>query len=121
MKKGLLVFATAFFVSYFLQAQSYNPMTIPNTMVGTTFNLTERDTFKQMVAGNQTVTAGINGNWWGPTMIWNKGDVIQVNVNNQLQDTTTIHWHGMHLPAIMDGGPHQPILPYTTWSPYWRV
>lgn len=54
-------------------------------------------------------------------MIWNKGDVVHINVQNNLADTTTIHWHGMHLPAIMDGGPHQPIPPYTTWSPYWQV
>ncbi len=26
-------------------------------------------------------------------------------------ETTTVHWHGMHLPARMDGGPHQPIAP----------
>ena len=23
---------------------------------------------------------------------------------NKLNDTTTLHWHGMHLPAVMDGG-----------------
>lgn len=103
-----------------LKAQ-YNPLWIPDTLAGTTFNLTIRDTFTQILTGNQTITGGINGSFWGPTMIWNKGDVVHVNVNNQLMDTTTIHWHGMHLPALMDGGPHQPIAPYTTWSPYWKV
>ena len=29
--------------------------------------------------------------------------------HNDLGETTTVHWHGMHLPAAMDGGPHQPI------------
>jgi len=99
----------------------YNPLWIPDTLAGTTFNLTIRDTFTQILTGNQTITGGINGSFWGPTMIWNKGDVVHVNVNNQLTDTTTIHWHGMHLPALMDGGPHQPIAPFTTWSPYWKV
>ncbi len=103
-----------------LSAQ-YNPLWIPDTLSGTTFNLTIRDTFQQICPGNQTITGAINGSFWGPTLIWNKGDVIHVNVNNQLTDTTTIHWHGMHLPAIMDGGPHQPIPPFTTWSPYWKV
>ncbi len=99
----------------------YNQLTIPDTISGTTFDLTARDTFKQMMSGNQTITAGINGNWWGPTLMWNKGDVVHITVHNQLQDTTTIHWHGMHLPAIMDGGPHQTIPPYTDWSPYWQI
>lgn len=42
-------------------------------------------------------------------------------MNNELGETTTVHWHGMHLPAIMDGGPHQPIPPGNTWSPHWTV
>jgi blue copper oxidase len=96
-------------------------MRIPDTLNGTTFDLYERDTFCQLLSGNQTIVSAINGDWWGPTMIWNKGDVVHINVHNQLTDTTTVHWHGMHLPAIMDGGPHQVIPPHTTWSPYWQV
>ena len=99
----------------------YNTLWIPDTLSGTNFNLAARDTFRQIIPGNQTITESINGNWWGPTMIWNKGDMIHLNVNNKLQDTTTIHWHGMHLPAVMDGGPHQPIPPGTVWQPYWQV
>jgi FtsP/CotA-like multicopper oxidase with cupredoxin domain len=30
-----------------------------------------------------------------------------MDVTNNLNESTTLHWHGMHLPAIMDGGPHQ--------------
>jgi len=51
----------------------------------------------------------------------NKGDVVNMNVTNKLNDSTTVHWHGMHLPAIMDGGPHQIIPPGTVWQPYWTV
>jgi bilirubin oxidase len=51
----------------------------------------------------------------------NKGDAVKMNVTNKLNDSTTIHWHGMHLPAIMDGGPHQIIPPGTVWQPYWTV
>lgn len=99
----------------------YNNLVIPDTLSGTNFNLAIKDTFKQIIPGNQTITEAINGNWFGPTMIWNKGDNIQLNVNNRLQDTTTIHWHGMHLPAVMDGGPHQKIPPGSVWMPYWQV
>jgi FtsP/CotA-like multicopper oxidase with cupredoxin domain len=44
-----------------------------------------------------------------------------VNVRNRLPETTTLHWHWMHLPARMDGGPHQPVQPGRTWSPGWRI
>ena len=32
-----------------------------------------------------------------------------------------MHWHGMELPAAMDGGPHQVIEPGETWQPYWTI
>lgn len=100
----------------------YNTMWIPDTLSGTNFNLAIKDTFAQIVnTGNQTITGGINGKFWGPTLFINKGDVVHMNVQNNLNDSTTIHWHGMHLPAVMDGGPHQVIPPGTLWQPYWTV
>ena len=104
-----------------LHAQTYNQLWIPDTLTGSTFNLRAKDTMKQMLSGQQTITAGYNGNWWGPTMIWNKGQTVHINVTNNLNDSTTVHWHGMHLPAVMDGGPHQVIPVNTVWSPYWTV
>lgn len=117
-KNIFVLFLLAFSLSAYAQ---YNTLIIPDTLNGTTFNLTVKDTIKQMIPGNQTVTAAVNGNWWGPTMIWNKGDVVHINLTNKLQDSTTMHWHGMHLPAVMDGGPHQVIPPSTIWQPFWQV
>jgi blue copper oxidase len=100
----------------------YNNLYIPDTLSGTTFNLAIRDTFAQIVAnGNQTITSGINGKFLAPTLFMNKGDLVQMNVTNYLNDSTTLHWHGFHLPAVMDGGPHQVIPPGTTWQPHWTV
>ena len=120
MKKKIL-FLLLLVASFVCQAQ-YNTLWIPDTLSGTNFNLTIKDTFAQIVAtGNQTITGGINGKFWGPTLFMNKGDVVHMNVSNNLNDTTTLHWHGMHLPAVMDGGPHQTIPPGTVWQPYWTV
>ena len=102
-------------------AQTYNALRIPDTLSGTTFNLAMKDTFAQILPGNQTITGGINANFWGPTLFINKGDTVHMNVQNNLNDSTTLHWHGMHLPAVMDGGPHQVIPPGTLWQPYWKV
>lgn len=114
--------AILLFASSNLFSQSYNNLWIPDTLSGTTFNLNIKDTFAQIVdKGNQTITGGINGKIWGPTLFFNKGDVVRMNVKNGLNDSTTIHWHGMHLPAVMDGGPHQVIPPGSTWQPYWEV
>lgn len=109
------------FTSRVLFAQSYNTLWIPDTLSGTNFNLTIKDTFAQLTPGNQTITAGINGKIWGPTLFFNKGDTVHMNVLNKLNEATTIHWHGFHLPAVMDGGPHQVIPAGTVWQPYWKV
>jgi FtsP/CotA-like multicopper oxidase with cupredoxin domain len=70
---------------------------------------------------NTTQTWGANGAYLGPTLHATRGDRVVVNVANRLPEPTTIHWHGMRLPAAADGGPHQPIQPATTWSPSWRI
>jgi len=115
------LFFLIIFKANFLLAQ-YNNLWIPDTLSGTTFNLILKDTFAQFRTGNQTITGAVNkSNFWGPTIIMRKGDAVNFNVTNKLNDSTTIHWHGMHLPAIMDGGPHQIIPPGASWQPYWQV
>ena len=75
-----------------------------------------------MKTGATTPTYGYNGaSFWGPTLIMNKGDFVQMSVTNNLSETTTTHWHGFHIPAIMDGGPHQIIEAGTTWKPSFEV
>jgi bilirubin oxidase len=44
-----------------------------------------------------------------------------MNVTNKLNESTTVHWHGMHLPSVMDGGPHQVISVDALWQPYWTI
>jgi len=120
--KTLITLFSILVLSFAIKAQSYNTLWIPDTLRGTNFNLALKDTFAQIVTtGNQTITGGINGKVWGPTLFFNKGDSVHFNVHNYLNDSTTIHWHGMHLPAVMDGGPHQIIPPGTIWKPYWKV
>ena len=102
---------------------TYHALYIPPTLTGTNFNLTIGTSSKQFFAtGAATPTYSYNGlPIWGPTLIMNKGDNVTLNVTNNLTDTTTVHWHGFHIPAKMDGGPHQKIAPGTTWSPFFTV
>jgi len=106
-------------VSY---AQQFpNPLHIPDTITGTTFNLTVAPSSVEFFQGVQTPTFGINGDYLGPTLIMNAGDFVQMNVTNMLGETTTMHWHGMHVAPEDDGGPHTPILDSMTWSPDFTV
>lgn len=57
----------------------------------------------------------------GPTLVWWKGDSVTMAVDNQLMDSTTTHWHGAHVAAYNDGGPHQGIAPGTVWQPSFKI
>ena len=103
-------------------AVSLRPLMIPPLIEGKNFHLNLNATSRQFFNGSKTPTYGYNGQtFWGPTLRWKKGDVVKLNVTNHLSETTTAHWHGIHLPATADGGPHQPIAPGATWSPSFKV
>jgi FtsP/CotA-like multicopper oxidase with cupredoxin domain len=73
------------------------------------------------IEGKPTNTAGYNGTYLGPTLRAHKGDHVRIVLTNNLSQPITTHWHGMHLPAIMDGGPHQEIAPGAVWEPHWTI
>lgn len=98
-----------------------NPILIPTAITNNTINLTLTEGTNNFYAGVTTNTMGANGPLLGSTLIMSKGDNINITVDNQLQDTTTIHWHGMHVSPENDGGPHTIIPSGTTWNPQFTV
>ena len=123
MSKSMHLFfsisAIYFLTSYSINAQ--NKLPIPDTLSGNNFNLSIQNGTVNFYPGFQTKTMGVNGSLLGPTLIIKKGTQVQMNVKNNLTDTTTIHWHGMHVAPQNDGGPHTVILPGTTWQPQFTV
>jgi suppressor of ftsI len=85
------------------------------------FTLTMQSGQTEILSGKMTDTWGINGSYLGPTIKVSRGDKVAVDVENHLNETSTLHWHGMMLPAAMDGGPHQMIEAGETWSPNWTI
>lgn len=71
--------------------------------------------------GTATETWGFNGSHLGPTLRARNGERVRVQVRNNLPEASSVHWHGMHLPAAMDGGPHQMVEAGATWTPEWTV
>jgi blue copper oxidase len=71
--------------------------------------------------GKNTQTFGYNGDFLGPTIQVRNGQRFNLQMTNDLPEVTTLHWHGLHLPAKWDGGPRQPIAPGTTWNPDFTI
>ncbi len=68
-----------------------------------------------------TPTVGINGNYLGPVLRVQQGDDVMFKVTNRLSEPSTLHWHGLNLPAAMDGGPHQVIDSGKTWTSAFKI
>ncbi|MHA1571062.1 MAG: multicopper oxidase family protein, partial [Alphaproteobacteria bacterium] len=104
-----------------------NPLRIPPLLTGRAeggkdvFDLAIGYGETEFFAGVKTRTMGINQSYLGPTVRLTAGMDVRINVANKLMEDTTLHWHGFHLPAASDGGPHQVIQPGTTWSPEFKV
>ena len=75
----------------------------------------------QFRAGTHTDTLGYNGALLGPALRLRPGEKTRIRVQNHLAEETTVHWHGLVLPAEMDGGPHQVIAAGAQWQASFTV
>jgi FtsP/CotA-like multicopper oxidase with cupredoxin domain len=74
----------------------------------------EASEFDWEIAPGKTIKAwGFNQQLPGPVLRVNAGDTLVVRLTNKLNEATTIHWHGICLPASMDGtdGVQKPVEP----------
>ena len=76
----------------------------PNVLTGTDFDLYIGELPVNITGAKRTAMA-INGSVPGPTLRWREGDIVTLRVRNRLKQDTSIHWHGIILPANMDGVP----------------
>lgn len=74
------------------------------TLSGTEFHLNIGATPVNFTGRNRIATA-INGSIPGPALHWREGDTVTLHVHNALPVSTSIHWHGILVPASMDGVP----------------
>lgn len=77
------------------------------------FHLTAEAVEREIAPGMTARLWGYNGQSPGPTIECVEGDKVRIFVTNRLPEHTTIHWHGIFLPAGMDGvgGLNQPHIP----------
>jgi FtsP/CotA-like multicopper oxidase with cupredoxin domain len=118
--KELITSVCLVLLCYFTRAQT--PLFIPDTLAGQTIDLTMHADSVPFFPGTKSRTYAYNQySYLGPTLIFQQGQEMNITVHNQINDTTTVHWHGIHLPARWDGGPHTLIMSGETWSPQFTV
>jgi FtsP/CotA-like multicopper oxidase with cupredoxin domain len=73
-------------------------------LAGPDFKL-EISSLEVSFTGARRVATAVNGQVPGPLLRWKQGESVTVRVTNRLAVPTSIHWHGVIVPADMDGVP----------------
>ncbi len=77
-------------------------------------DLEAKPTDLSIISGGPTATWTYDGRLPGPLIRAKIGDRVIVHFTNRLPEQTTIHWHGLRVPAAMDGMPGQSQPPIAT-------
>jgi CopA family copper-resistance protein len=85
-------------------ARAANEAASPATLSGTEFDLTVGENAVNFTGASRPAIT-VNGSLPAPTLRWREGDTVTLRVANRLRDDASIHWHGLLLPADMDGVP----------------
>jgi CopA family copper-resistance protein len=76
----------------------------PQTLRGTAFSL-EIGELPVNFTGRSRMATVVNGSLPAPVLRFREGDTVKLSVVNHLKTLSAIHWHGLLLPAAMDGVP----------------
>lgn len=71
---------------------------------GTEFDLSI-DALTVNYTGAQRTATAVNGQLPAPLLRWREGDAVTIRVTNRMPVPSSIHWHGVLVPAEMDGVP----------------
>ena len=80
------------------------------------YDLYVRDTIVNF-SGKPKRAIAVNGQIPMPTLTFTEGDTAEIYVHNELDEETSLHWHGLFLPNKEDGVPNltqMPIMPHST-------
>lgn len=75
------------------------------------FELIAQPVQREILPGLYINAWGYNGSTPGPTIQVYQGDHVNIRVYNRLPESTSVHWHGLDVPNIMDGAPGMTISP----------
>ena len=103
------------------QTSTHGNQLLKPTMDGTTkvFTLTASNVKWEVSKGQFVDAMAFNGQIPGPQIDVTYGDHIRIVVENQLDQPTVVHFHGMTVPNAMDGVPYitqDPIMPGQVWT-----
>ena len=112
--------APTLFVRRANAAEPGAPLPVPEVMdvgPGSGNRLEAIRSTREFVTGVRSDTLGYSQDYLGPLLRFRRGQTAKMDVTNRIDAPITAHWHGMHVPGHLDGGPQLAFGPGETWSP----
>ncbi len=78
---------------------------------GITYTIRAQKGKTEIFDGVETNTLGYNGDFLGPVLHFQKGEIVKIRTINELDEETTFHWHGLEVSGEVDGGPQKSLKP----------
>lgn len=91
-----------------------NPLRFPPVITGGTMTLAAGSV--SIWPGTTTQVFAVNSSYPAPTVQVERGSTFTVKFINQLSEPSTIHWHGLIVPELMDGHPKDAVQPGASYT-----
>lgn len=98
-----------------------NPLKIPQVINGSS-TISAHAGMDTLGKGSSAISVlGYGNGILGPTIRVEKGKNVNIGFTNNLSDHTNIHWHGLVIPAAMDGHPNHMVMPKESFNFQFKV
>src|SRR5918992_3718247 len=86
-------------------------------------DLEVRESEWELQPGRASRASLLNGSLPAPTLEARVGDVLEIRLTNRMSEPTVLHWHGLRIPAAMDGteSVQRPVAPGETFTYRYRL
>lgn len=99
-----------------IQTELFIPDLIDSKAVGHNIELEIQNTQHEFYEGVLSATKGYSQSYLGPTIRLYQGEDTRIQFTNGLDEATSVHGHGLHVPGEVDGGPQSIIEQGETWD-----
>lgn len=92
------------------------PLSFPEEIRASDFELAAETTRRKLAGDVESDVYTINGSFPPPTIRVKRGETLDINFQNRLDEESILHWHGLTVPPEMDGHPKDVVGPGNTYD-----
>lgn len=97
------------------------PLVFPKEIDGSNFELVAEIAERKLINDTVSDVYTLNGSLPSPTIRVQRGETLNINFQNRLNEESILHWHGLTVPPEMDGHPKDAVGPGNTYDYHFNV